>query len=83
MSIPSHADMFVNDNTLMQKKSALNASATQLMQMVQHDAKLWGQLLWVTSGLFEFLKSSYCLAIWIFSAEGDPSITLDLPPNMV
>eukprot|EP00957_Ditylum_brightwellii_P081501 6200579-Ditylum_brightwellii.AAC.1 len=51
------------------------------MQTVQHDAKLWSRLLWVTSGLFNFLNSSYFLAIWIFSAKGDPSITLDLPPN--
>eukprot|EP00957_Ditylum_brightwellii_P131514 10031249-Ditylum_brightwellii.AAC.1 len=46
ISIPGNADMFVNDNTLMHNNSALNSSAIQLMQMVQHDSKLWGRLLW-------------------------------------
>ena len=42
-----------------------------------------GRLLWVTGGLFEFLKSSYFIVIWKFSADGKPSINLDLPPNKV
>eukprot|EP00957_Ditylum_brightwellii_P070263 5337661-Ditylum_brightwellii.AAC.1 len=45
-SIPGNADMFINNNTLMHNNPALNASAIQLMQTVQYDAKLWGQLLW-------------------------------------
>eukprot|EP00957_Ditylum_brightwellii_P017754 1337211-Ditylum_brightwellii.AAC.1 len=83
MSIPGHADMFVDDNTLMHNNSVLNASATQLMQTVQHDAELLGRLLWMTGVLLEILKSSYFLAILKFSAKGEPSITFDLPPNMV
>eukprot|EP00957_Ditylum_brightwellii_P052371 3972103-Ditylum_brightwellii.AAC.1 len=83
ISIPGHTNMFLDDNTLMHNNSALNASATQLIQTVQHDAELWGQLLCVTGGLFKFLKSLYFLAIWIFSTEGDPSIILDLPPKTV
>eukprot|EP00957_Ditylum_brightwellii_P142512 10857663-Ditylum_brightwellii.AAC.1 len=61
VSVPGHADMFVDDNTLMHNTPTRDATAPDLMQNVQHDAELWGQLLWVTGGLLEFLKSSYFL----------------------
>eukprot|EP00957_Ditylum_brightwellii_P087558 6665626-Ditylum_brightwellii.AAC.1 len=73
--------MFVDDNTLMHNTTSRDATAPDLMQNVQHDAELWGWLLWVTGGLLEFLKSSYFLVIWQFSKEGKPSISMNLPPN--
>eukprot|EP00957_Ditylum_brightwellii_P126213 9622190-Ditylum_brightwellii.AAC.1 len=53
------------------------------MAQIQKDAELWGPLLWITGGLLEFIKSSYFIAVWIFSAEGHPSITTSLPPNIM
>eukprot|EP00957_Ditylum_brightwellii_P160111 12188082-Ditylum_brightwellii.AAC.1 len=73
--------MFVDDNTLMHNTPCPSTSAEDLMENVQHEVKLWGRLLWLTGGLLEFLKSSYFLVIWKFTAEGKPDISLNLPPN--
>eukprot|EP00957_Ditylum_brightwellii_P032643 2474403-Ditylum_brightwellii.AAC.1 len=75
--------MFVDDNTLMHNTPHPSTSAEELMENVQHDAELWRRLLWVTGGLLEFLKSSYFLVIWKFTAKGKPDISLNLPPNKV
>eukprot|EP00957_Ditylum_brightwellii_P146275 11137719-Ditylum_brightwellii.AAC.1 len=75
--------MFVDDNTLMHNTPCTSTPAEELMENVQHDAKLRGRLLWVTGGLLEFLKSSYFSAIWKFTTKGKPDISLNLPPNTV
>eukprot|EP00957_Ditylum_brightwellii_P081736 6218010-Ditylum_brightwellii.AAC.1 len=54
--IPSDADMFVDDNTLMHNTGNFDKPATNLMQQVKYDTKYWGRLLWITGGLLEFLK---------------------------
>eukprot|EP00957_Ditylum_brightwellii_P005330 406567-Ditylum_brightwellii.AAC.2 len=46
--------------------------ADSLMQQVKHDTELWGRLLWITSGLLEFLKISYFIIMWTFTAEENP-----------
>eukprot|EP00957_Ditylum_brightwellii_P033748 2557520-Ditylum_brightwellii.AAC.2 len=55
------------------------------MQRLKYNSELWGGLAWTTGGLLEFRKSTYFLAIWIFTSAGAPSITKeeDLPQNHV
>eukprot|EP00957_Ditylum_brightwellii_P105384 8033679-Ditylum_brightwellii.AAC.1 len=59
------------------------APATTLMTQIQHDAELWGCLLWIAGRLLEFLKSSYFIVIWVFKSDGKPVIETSLPPNTV
>eukprot|EP00957_Ditylum_brightwellii_P178362 13585017-Ditylum_brightwellii.AAC.1 len=51
------------------------------MQQVKHDTERWGMLLWTIGGLLEFLKSSYFIVIWKFTAEEKPAISSELPEN--
>eukprot|EP00957_Ditylum_brightwellii_P045392 3440747-Ditylum_brightwellii.AAC.2 len=71
--------MFVANNTLMYNDSAFDASVNQFMTYVQYNAELWGHLLWVTGGLFEFLKSLYFLIVSGFKEDGSPEIFSALP----
>eukprot|EP00957_Ditylum_brightwellii_P181635 13836253-Ditylum_brightwellii.AAC.1 len=80
---PADADMFVDDNTLMHNSPCFDILADELMNQIKADAELWSHLLWVTSRLLEFLKSSYPVVTWSFTDEGKPTITPTLPLNMV
>eukprot|EP00957_Ditylum_brightwellii_P078858 5996555-Ditylum_brightwellii.AAC.1 len=64
--------MFVDDNTLMHNHEQHNAPVDTLLTQIQHDAELWGRLLWIMGGLLEFLKSSYFIVIWAFKPDGKP-----------
>eukprot|EP00957_Ditylum_brightwellii_P058096 4405903-Ditylum_brightwellii.AAC.2 len=75
--------MFVNDNTLMHNTERPDTPATTLMTQIQHDAELWGCLLWIMGGLLEFLKSSYFIVIWVFKSDGKPMIETSLPPSTI
>eukprot|EP00957_Ditylum_brightwellii_P083909 6376802-Ditylum_brightwellii.AAC.1 len=75
--------MFVDDNRQMHNNRIMNASATQLMPYVNHNVNLWDELLWITRGLLEKLKTTYSLMVWDFESSGRPVITpmLKLPEN--
>eukprot|EP00957_Ditylum_brightwellii_P090331 6879299-Ditylum_brightwellii.AAC.2 len=86
MKVQSNADMFVDDATLLHNNgNKFNTPAQQLMTQIQHGTDIWGQLLWVTGSLLEFLESPYFLLIWQFAASGKPYIVpeKELPPNTV
>eukprot|EP00957_Ditylum_brightwellii_P169436 12895835-Ditylum_brightwellii.AAC.1 len=36
------------------------------MSYVDHDVNLWDELLWITGGLLEKLKTPYSLMVWDF-----------------
>eukprot|EP00957_Ditylum_brightwellii_P095275 7256805-Ditylum_brightwellii.AAC.1 len=42
LTVPSDADMFVNDNTLMHNAPEIDIPTTTLMAQIQKDAELWG-----------------------------------------
>eukprot|EP00957_Ditylum_brightwellii_P063515 4820966-Ditylum_brightwellii.AAC.1 len=75
--------MFVDDNTLMHNTNNFTELAPNLMQRVEHDTERWGMLLWTIGGLLEFLKSSYFIVVWKFTAEEKPEISSELPENNV
>eukprot|EP00957_Ditylum_brightwellii_P050301 3814802-Ditylum_brightwellii.AAC.1 len=84
MKVQSNAGMFVDDATLLHNNgNKFKTPAQQLMTQIQHDAEIWGWLLWVTGSLLELLKSTYFLLIWQFDAPGKPYIVPEeeLPPN--
>eukprot|EP00957_Ditylum_brightwellii_P014395 1083655-Ditylum_brightwellii.AAC.1 len=86
MKVQCNADMFVDGATLLHNNgNKFNAPAQQLMNHIQHDAEIWGQQLWVTSRLLEFLKSTYFLLICKFAAPGKPYNVSEkeFPPNKV
>eukprot|EP00957_Ditylum_brightwellii_P026389 1996086-Ditylum_brightwellii.AAC.1 len=75
MKVQCNEDTFVDNATLLHNNgNKFNNSAQQLMNHIQHDAEIWGQLLWVTGGLLEFFKSTYFLLTWKFAASGKPYI---------
>eukprot|EP00957_Ditylum_brightwellii_P021030 1585033-Ditylum_brightwellii.AAC.1 len=80
--VQCNADMFVDDATLLHNNK-FDTLALQLIQQIQHDAEIWGRMLWVSGGLLELLKSSYFLLIWAFDKSGKLWIVPeeDLPPN--
>eukprot|EP00957_Ditylum_brightwellii_P105054 8007248-Ditylum_brightwellii.AAC.1 len=84
-SLKTNANAFVNDATLLHNTENFNKTAINLMNQVQHDAGIWGRILWVAGGLLEFLKSSYFLLIWDFNEDGAPFIVdeTDLPANTI
>eukprot|EP00957_Ditylum_brightwellii_P057201 4334467-Ditylum_brightwellii.AAC.1 len=69
------AKMFVDDNKQMHINRVRSASATQLMSYINHDVNLWDELLWITGGLLEKLKTTYSLMVWDFEPSGRPVIT--------
>eukprot|EP00957_Ditylum_brightwellii_P166741 12692408-Ditylum_brightwellii.AAC.1 len=86
MKVQCNADMFVDDATpLHNNGNKFNTPGQQLMNHIQHDAEIWGWLLWATGGLLEFLKSTYFLLIWKLAASGKPYTVPEeeLPPNKV
>eukprot|EP00957_Ditylum_brightwellii_P189308 14409275-Ditylum_brightwellii.AAC.1 len=62
-----------------------DVTAHQLMSFVDHDVNLWDELLWITGGLLECLKTTYSLMVWDFEESGKPFITPmeELPANTV
>eukprot|EP00957_Ditylum_brightwellii_P131070 9997745-Ditylum_brightwellii.AAC.1 len=84
IKVKCNTDMFVDDATLMHNDKP-TIQVTQLMQRMQHNANVWGGLLWTSRGLLEFLKGSYFLVIWAFAASGRPRTVpeAELPPNTV
>eukprot|EP00957_Ditylum_brightwellii_P210694 15365271-Ditylum_brightwellii.AAC.2 len=85
IKLKCNADMFVIDNTLMHNDPQKDATPNTLMTNIQHGTETWSRLLWASGGLLEFLKSTYFLLIWAFTASGQPMITPeeDLPINIV
>eukprot|EP00957_Ditylum_brightwellii_P078241 5949071-Ditylum_brightwellii.AAC.1 len=77
--------MYANDTKTMHNNGVYNASANDLMQYADKDVNLWDNLLWLTGGLLEQLKSTYGLMVWQFTTEGMLSLTLiaALPENSV
>eukprot|EP00957_Ditylum_brightwellii_P169740 12920243-Ditylum_brightwellii.AAC.1 len=49
LNIPAYTDVFVDDKTMLHNDNEFNIPPRNLMRIVQHDAELWGRLLW-TSG---------------------------------
>eukprot|EP00957_Ditylum_brightwellii_P146590 11159753-Ditylum_brightwellii.AAC.1 len=82
IKVKCNTDMFMDDTTLMHSDK-LTIQATQLIQHMQHNANVWGRLLWTSGGLLEFLKSSYFHVIWTFAASDSPRIVseAELPSN--
>eukprot|EP00957_Ditylum_brightwellii_P136182 10385705-Ditylum_brightwellii.AAC.1 len=44
----------------------------QLIELMQHDAQLWSDLLWVSGGFLEFDKHLYHFIYYCFLADGTP-----------
>eukprot|EP00957_Ditylum_brightwellii_P206477 15348625-Ditylum_brightwellii.AAC.1 len=66
--------MFVDDNRQMHNNGKMHATARQLMSYVDHDVNLWDELLWITGGLLDRLKTTYSLMVWDFELSGKPFI---------
>eukprot|EP00957_Ditylum_brightwellii_P166608 12682800-Ditylum_brightwellii.AAC.1 len=69
----------------MHNNGMRDATAQQLMSSVDHDVNLWDELLWITGGLLERLKTTYSLIVWDFEESGKPFIMPieHLPANSV
>eukprot|EP00957_Ditylum_brightwellii_P173853 13235765-Ditylum_brightwellii.AAC.1 len=67
ISMPTHADMFVNDNTLMHNAQSFSAPTWLIINNKQHDTEIWGRLLWVSGEL----------------NDRTPTISTNLPPNNI
>eukprot|EP00957_Ditylum_brightwellii_P173014 13172033-Ditylum_brightwellii.AAC.1 len=69
----------------MHNNGMRDATAQQLMSFVDHDVNLWDELLWITGGLLEKLKTTYSLMVQDFEESGKPFIipTEQLPANSV
>eukprot|EP00957_Ditylum_brightwellii_P050748 3847930-Ditylum_brightwellii.AAC.1 len=80
-----NSKMFVNDNRQMHNNRKMHATARQLMSYADHDVNLWDELLWITGGLLEQLKTIYNLMVWDFEPSGKPFIIPmeQLPENTV
>eukprot|EP00957_Ditylum_brightwellii_P100526 7663213-Ditylum_brightwellii.AAC.1 len=74
-STQQNTKIFVDDNRQMHHNRIMNASATQLMSYVDHDLNLWDELLWITRGLLEKLKTTYSLMVRDFESSGRLVIT--------
>eukprot|EP00957_Ditylum_brightwellii_P161557 12300605-Ditylum_brightwellii.AAC.1 len=49
-----------------------NATQEELIQLMQHDAQLWSDLLWVSGGILELDKCSCHFIYYCFLADGTP-----------
>eukprot|EP00957_Ditylum_brightwellii_P051647 3916540-Ditylum_brightwellii.AAC.1 len=69
----------------MHNNGMRDATAQQLTSFIDHDVNLWDELLWITGGLLERLKTTYSLMVWDFKESGKPFITPteQLPANSV
>eukprot|EP00957_Ditylum_brightwellii_P014083 1062309-Ditylum_brightwellii.AAC.1 len=79
----NRAKIYADDNKTMHNNSVYNANANDLMQYVDKDINLWDNLLWLTGGLLEILKTMHSFMGWQFTMEGILSLTLmaALPEN--
>eukprot|EP00957_Ditylum_brightwellii_P182939 13934988-Ditylum_brightwellii.AAC.2 len=58
MKIQCNTDIFVDNATLLHNNgNKFNTPAQQLMNHIQHNAEIWGQLLWVTGGSLDIRKT--------------------------
>eukprot|EP00957_Ditylum_brightwellii_P183388 13969235-Ditylum_brightwellii.AAC.1 len=85
MVLNNFSNMLVDDNILIHYTEMFDATDVILMLRIQHDAKIWGCLLWVPGGLLEFLKNTYCIIVCLFNANGEPHIATEeeLQSNIV
>jgi hypothetical protein len=49
--------------------------ATELCDMLQHDAQTWERLVWTSGGLLNLTKCLYYLSYWQFDSEGRAQLT--------
>jgi hypothetical protein len=76
MSINLSMVGFVDDSTGQVNKFLNNVQPTpaQLASIMQHDAQLWSNLLWLSGGLLELPKCSYHHLHFDFDPTGKPSM---------
>eukprot|EP00957_Ditylum_brightwellii_P092025 7005901-Ditylum_brightwellii.AAC.1 len=65
---------FVDDNKLAHNGGKHNATALELMAMIQHDTTMWDLILNTAGGLPELKKTAYSLLVWKFGLNGEPQI---------
>eukprot|EP00957_Ditylum_brightwellii_P012589 951485-Ditylum_brightwellii.AAC.1 len=49
-----------------------HAAPEQLIELMQHDAQLWSDFLWMSGGLLELNKGLYHFICYCFLADGIP-----------
>eukprot|EP00957_Ditylum_brightwellii_P006173 466981-Ditylum_brightwellii.AAC.1 len=77
--------MFVDDALHHHNNKDKDISLQLFMVNVRTDIEMWGQSIWTTGGLLEFIKSSYFILAWKFTPEGCslPIKEKELPKNNV
>eukprot|EP00957_Ditylum_brightwellii_P200284 15268382-Ditylum_brightwellii.AAC.1 len=85
MIAENNTDMFVDDNALMHYGEEFDKKDTIITNTIQHDVEIWGRLLWVSGGLLEMLKITYCLVMRTFKEDRTPQIKVvgNIPENTV
>eukprot|EP00957_Ditylum_brightwellii_P068277 5184055-Ditylum_brightwellii.AAC.1 len=85
ISIKENAKMYVDDNKMVHNNKRFDSTAKELMNYVDHDVNLWDELLYITGGLLEQLKTNYSLMVWNFEETGKPYVesSAQLPSNKV
>ncbi len=66
---------FVDDSTgqVNDFENPIQPNPAELSAFMQHDAKLWNDLLWISGGLLELDKCSYHHLHFDFNADGNAS----------
>ena len=74
MSVSLSMIGFVDDSTGQVNEFKLNTQPTPafLRQIMQHDAQLWSDLLWISGGLLELNKCSFHQIHFDFNPDGSP-----------
>eukprot|EP00957_Ditylum_brightwellii_P163988 12485825-Ditylum_brightwellii.AAC.1 len=70
---------------MMHNNRRFDSTGKELMNYIDHDVNLWDELLYITGGLLEHLKTNYNLMVWNFEEKGKPYVTSNaqLPSNKV
>eukprot|EP00957_Ditylum_brightwellii_P102448 7809196-Ditylum_brightwellii.AAC.1 len=77
ITIKQNAKQFVDDNKIAHNGSKHNATAPELIAMVQHNTTVWDLILNTAGGLLELKKTAYSLLVWRYGLSGGPQISTE------